>query len=52
MVTCVLDLASQKKHGSKTDLLIEKKPSDFGRIISLPNAENPVKICRDHLVRI
>jgi len=32
------------KHGDKTDLLIEKKQSGFGRIISLPNAENSAKI--------
>jgi len=32
------------QHGGKTDLLIEKRNlSDFGRIISLPNAENAGK---------
>jgi len=32
------------QHGGKTDLLVEKgKLSDFGQIISLPNAENRVK---------
>jgi len=35
------------QHGGKTDLLIEKrKLSDFGRIISLPDAEYHAKICR------
>ena len=35
------------QHDGKMDLLIEKrKLSDFGRIISLPNAENRAKICQ------
>ena len=33
------------QHGGKTNLLIWKKLSDFGRIISLPNAENRAKVC-------
>ena len=34
------------QHGGKTDLVIEKKLADFGRIISLSNAENRAKICQ------
>ena len=34
------------QHGSKTDLLIEKKLCDFDWIISLPNVGNRAKICQ------
>jgi len=35
------------QQGNKTDLFIEKrKPSDFGWIIFLSNAENRVKNCQ------
>jgi len=35
------------QHGGKTDLLVEKRNlSDCGRIISLPNVENCIKVCR------